>query len=105
MLHFTIYEHKIYINPFTDLSVFGFDLQKCTIRHYRPTGDKCAAITGVFIISGREFRAGADNYEQLIMKIVELKRAHLREVRKNKYNKRKRNWLSWFTRNPEYAVS
>lgn len=92
-------------NPFTDLAAYGIDLHGCTIRYLRAANQNGNLITGRFNISGREETAGATNYENLILFLVEKNRERRRYVAKCHQRKRQRNYASWLLRHAEFTFN
>lgn len=92
-------------NPFTDLAAYGIDLHGCTIRYLRSANLHGNTITGRFNISGREETAGATNYENLILFLVEKNRERRHYVAECHQRKRERNYASWLLRHAEFTFN
>lgn len=91
-------------NPYTDLAIYGIDLQGCTIRYLREPNQIGNIITGRFNISGREETAGASTYEELILFLVNKVQEHRKHVAESHACKRMRNMLTFINRYPDAMV-
>lgn len=90
-------------NPYTDLAAYGIDLHGCTIRYLRAPNRNGNVITGQFNIAGREETAGATNYENLILFLVEKHKEHRRYIVECRQRKHNRNYTNWLSRHPEFT--
>lgn len=67
-------------NPYQDIAFYGFDLRRCTIRHYQSSNSKVDTMTGEFNISGRIYMVGGNCYEILILSVVFKHKQYLDKV-------------------------
>ena len=83
------------LTPYEYFHSMGIDLQGFSIHILRKRRKNGVAITGVFNISGIYYTVGAEDYEHLLVDLLE---------RYRKERKRERNMLSFINRYPDAMV-
>lgn len=101
------HETGINFSTFTPYEYFhsmGIDLQGFSIRILGKRRKNGVAITGVFNISGIYYTVGAEDYEHLLVDLLERYREKRAYHKRCRERKRERNMLSFINRYPDAMV-
>lgn len=92
------------LTPYEYFHSMGIDLQDFSIRILRKRRTNGVAITGVFNISGIYYTIGAEDYEHLLVDLLERYRKKRAYHKRCRERKRERNMLSFINRYPDAMV-
>lgn len=92
------------LTPYEYFHSMGIDLQGFSIHILRKRRKNGVAITGVFNISGIYYTVGAEDYEHLLVDLLERYRKKRAYHKRCQERKRERNMLSFINRYPDAMV-
>ena len=92
------------LTPYEYFHSMGIDLQGFSIRILGKRRKNGVAITGVFNISGIYYTVGAEDYEHLLVDLLERYREKRAYHKRCQERKRERNMLSFINRYPDAMV-